>query len=196
MRKVLISNLIRIQIVLFVAITVFGCTDDEPEEITVDTNAGEITATINGASFRSFGVSSTAFVEDFGLGDQLVIGGIDVSNLNRLNGVSIVLIMPDFSQLSAGNTFSGSSMDMLMTAGYAIDLGGDDPLGATAELVASTTGTITAIDRSNRLVSGTFSYDAIDEDTGDVYEVRNGVFTQIQYERLASSLTKLNKASI
>lgn len=182
MRKALIVNLIRIQVVLFLVVAIYGCTDDEPEEITIDSNAGEITATINGSDFRSFGISSTAYVEDLATGDQLVIGGIDVNNLNRLEGLSIVFIMPDFSQLSAGHTFSGSSMDMIMVAGYAINVGEDNAFGATAELVASTTGTITGIDRSNKLVSGTFSFDAIDEDTGDVYEVRNGVFTQIQYE--------------
>lgn len=160
-----------------------GCSDDDPgEDPFLDGNAGEITATVNGSNFRSIGISSTAFVDDFGLGEQIVIGGIDVSNLDRLTGVTIVFFTSDFSQLSVGDTFSGASMDMLMTAGYAIDLDGDDTLGAVAELVASTVGTITGIDRSNKLISGTFSFDAIDDDTGDIYEVRNGVFTQIPYE--------------
>ena len=73
-------------------------------------------------------------------------------------------------------------MDMIMTGGYAIDINGDNTIGATTELAASNTATITAIDRNRKMVSGTFSYNAIDEDTKNVYEVRNGIFTLIPYE--------------
>ncbi len=177
-------RLFRIELMIFLGVITFACVSDDLDEADIfGSEEGEITATINGSSFRSFGVSSTAFVEDFAGGDQLVIGGIDISDLDRLTGVTVVFIIPDFSALSVGDTFSGSSMDMIMTGGYAIDINGDNTIGATTELAASNTAAITAIDRNRKLVSGTFSYNAIDEDTKNVYEVRNGVFTQIPYEQ-------------
>jgi hypothetical protein len=43
--------------------------------------------------------------------------------------------------------------------------------------------TITDIDFDTKLVSGTFSFDgADDDDPNTIYEVRNGVFTDVSFE--------------
>lgn len=42
--------------------------------------------------------------------------------------------------------------------------------------------TFTEIDTENNTMSGTFAYDATDPNTGIVYEVRDGVFTEISFE--------------
>ncbi|MEA1784865.1 hypothetical protein U1E44_02065 [Arenibacter sp. GZD96] len=41
---------------------------------------------------------------------------------------------------------------------------------------------ITAIDKENQIVSGEFEYNVTERNTGQVFQIRQGVFTDIRYE--------------
>ncbi|RRQ48170.1 hypothetical protein DZC72_10620 [Maribacter algicola] len=175
---------------------VFDDTGDSESsnECSQQLNNGTITSTINGVSFESTGILAGAVYEEnddaFTLG---IIGGdgpdpttpIDQRNQR---GLTITLASSNlgFDDLETDVEYSGSNGANLFTGGFEVigayvlvvdcdsqELGGD--ISPTAKIQFS------KIDRTNQLLSGTFEFVAVDEETGNSYIVSQGTFVDIWY---------------
>ncbi|MEL7001990.1 MAG: hypothetical protein AAFN93_04550, partial [Bacteroidota bacterium] len=106
------------------------------------------------------------------------------SLLSISSGIALGISGTDFSSISTGSTFIGSDSERLFVGGYSAEEieSNEDIVNSGSELLSSNTATITKIDRVNNLISGTFSFNAVDRDTELVYEIRNGVFTDLEYD--------------
>ncbi|MDF9798686.1 hypothetical protein OKW21_003949 [Catalinimonas alkaloidigena] len=178
----------------FVCLTFLAaCSNDDEDDVAKDilediednlsqNGIASITATINGNEFSASGVFVTSVLSPLGNGSyNLAIGGARIND-----GVNYALVLgiisSDFSSLSEGDTFVGDDSEKLMIGYYTLDDNNTVDFKAETEMAETNILTITKIDREAKLISGTFSYDAIDEDTKNVYEVRDGEFTDVQYD--------------
>lgn len=175
---------------MFSFLFVTGCGSDDSEDIIEDLNddmdnvdpgtPGSITAKINGEDFSISGIFVTADLSDQSNGYLLAIGGLKWVN-ETYYGMTLAMISSDFSTLDVGDTFSGGNSEMFFAGGYSVEIDDEIEIQSSSELVSSASCTITKIDRENNLISGTFSFDAIDDSAEKTYEVREGVFTDIEY---------------
>lgn len=164
-------------------------TDDEVNDILEDIGDNQtqngiasIKASVNGNEFSASGVFVTSALSSLGNGSySLAIGGARINNgINY--GLVVGIVSTDFSRLSVGDTFVGDDSEALMIGYYTLDDNNANDFRAESEMENNNTLTITKIYREAKLISGTFSYDAIDEDTNNVYEVRDGEFTDVLYD--------------
>lgn len=152
---------------------------------------GTVIATIDGVPYASGGIAVDA---DLDIDDDFVDFSLRIDAEQEKNGfdedLDLNLFGGDWSLIEEGDTFAGDGVDTdkgtLIFSGNYSKIGrnpGDDTDIQTATMpIAANRCTLTKIDRTNRLVSGTFSYDAIDiTDDTSVFEVRDGVFTDVSY---------------
>ncbi len=140
-----------------------------------------ISAEIDGTPFSSSGIFVFGFLSSTSIiGDYLLIGGSQYQG-DLVKAMTLNMYADDFSAVSVGTTYSGDTDDLFFFGQYNADDDGNIDFESRSDSVASATCVITELDPINKLVSGEFSFDAIDEDTNEVYEVRNGVFTNIHY---------------
>lgn len=161
----------------------FSCQPTEPINMLPDPNAAEMRATINGESFLVTGVQVTATISEPGAGVRaLAIGGATLPLSSLVKGIALALVSIDSTDFEAGETYLASSIEMTGAGEYVLD----DDAGIDIKAVSSETGvatiTLTAFDRTHKLVSGTFSFDGVDEDDPNTtYEVRDGSFTNVPF---------------
>ncbi len=169
-----------------------GCdTEDTEEEIDdlLNGGPGSVTATINGEEFVAEGrlVEARLNIDDDPLEFSLRIDA-ERDKDGFEEDIDLNLFGVDFDLLEVGDVFTGDAgfgeLNFSGNYGKISRMQGDDTdiQTETEPDVASNVCTITKLDRENRLVSGTFSFDAIDffDGTG-TYEVRDGVFTDLSY---------------
>lgn len=160
-------------------------TTDEDGTKTNDTDhteniIGSITAKIDGANFSA----KTPFVtgkldESNGLYTISMAAG-DLSKGDTA-GIAIALVGQDFNTLKEGDTFLGTNLppNKIAAAKYVLDKDGRETEAPADKTI---TVTITELNRSRKIVSGTFTFEAVDEETSQIYNITDGVFTNIEYK--------------
>ncbi|MEM7370283.1 MAG: DUF6252 family protein [Bacteroidota bacterium] len=152
----------------------------DPEEILGEAS---MRAEINGESFAANGIlvsgeltESNASVQTLAIGAaELPIGGLT-------RGLVLAVVSSDGSGIVAGTTYSASSTTGRAAGEYTLDDDQIDVKAVSANTEVATI-TITDIDFDQQLVSGTFSFDGVDEnDPTTIYEVREGVFTDVSFD--------------
>ena len=163
--------------------------EDDNDNLPIN-NPGTITAVVNGQRlyFLAFGTDAElnqrrdGFVEfDFRIDGETDQDGFEFDIDLNLFGV-------DFDLVEEGDVFAGDGEfgELVFSGNYgkiSRTPGDNTDIQTATEIgMASDQCTFTKIDRVNRLVSGTFSFNAINIfDDSDVYEVREGVFTDLEY---------------
>jgi hypothetical protein len=165
--------------ILTLAFTTVSC-DDEPVDPVLDLSAGSssgsvFTAKIDGNDF----IASTKF-GDFSstaLGNQLIVSGLT----NNGKSISIQIINPGVGTFAA-NT---ASSNLCVLQYFDSSLGSINGAFSSFNPISNTsvgTVTITEFDRTNDLVSGTFSFSAYNISNSTTKLVTNGVFTDIEFD--------------
>ncbi len=158
----------------------------------------------NGGGGNGGGVGAAAFsavIDGLGFASNpLLIGGVGsddpglssraITGISILNGDTTTIVISitfvDPASFVTGQTFTGGNGPF---GDFAFGYYGKRTGGATTIDALSTdlpmnnaTLTITGIDTGTETWSGTFSFDALDDDTGIVYSISAGVFSNIEYD--------------
>ncbi len=164
--------------------------EDSKTPVIITDEPGKVTAKIDGVPFSSKGF--------FAVNSQLKINSDNSYRINigaeaEVNGIedliTFSLFGTDFNVLKAGdvfvaganlnndeNVFDGDFYRRSRIPGNNLDIISD------SEQNANSTGTITAIDRVNRLITGTFEFKAIDIfGSGESYLITDGTFFELSY---------------
>ena len=169
----------------------YSCSsDDDAQELA--TSNGRITATVNGSSFISDADSNRTFV----LLNSLNTGQITTSVFsitggsaaeNSAIGLSITSNSIDFTSENAegtyvtGDLFNGGAI----VSGAFVQNNGD---GSVETSTANTIEvTITDYNLDNNLVSGFFSFEAINDNDGEITAVEDGTFTDVPIASVIST---------
>lgn len=191
---------------------IYDNNEDSPteSECAQSLNEGRIVCNTNGESFDSAGIYSGAVYEEregvFSLG---IIGGDGFDNngdidIRNQRGIAVTLssINSGFDDLEVGLRYNGTNGVNLLSGGFEVicsyvkiidcetEEGGAD-FSPTAFIEFS------KIDRDNQLLSGTFEFIATSSETGNVYPIMDGVFTDLWYCNQGSDTGKMrvvNKA--
>lgn len=175
------TTLISIVVLLFLSFSFTSCEpiEDIKEEIE---EGGEFSATINGENFTAKGILVTAEYVSAATGVTSL--GIAAAKL-PLDGVTkafaLAIVSIDSTGIEAGDVFTSVSVQKVGAGEYTVKSDTEDIKAVSSETKIATI-TITDFDLDNKLVSGTFSFDGIDEDDPNtVYEVRDGIFTDVEF---------------
>ncbi len=143
---------------------------------------GSITCKINGDDFSAVFPFTTGTLSNATGFFTLGVGGVDFFE-NDSVGVVLAVTGSNFDNLEAGDVFTGTPTNLLELAvgGVVVRRGNVVEEDATSGETQIITITITKIDRSEELVSGTFSFQAEDPDSGVNFTVSDGVFSDIEY---------------
>jgi hypothetical protein len=152
-----------------------------------------VTAKINDVEFEATTLISQSLtgaqvsMQPFGFALS-VTGQYIAQDLKSIKLMSISIYGTDFDELNADSAFNILTNIAVPQAPGAFALYSEDPnvdldddeIGffATEEIYVK----ITAIDKSSQLVSGEFNFVGIDDDTGERYEITDGVFTNLEYD--------------
>ena len=180
------KHLTYFSITLLIITILFSCKSKEDilDDITSDTNS--ITAKINGEDFSASGLTVTAeysipnaMVQTLGIvGAEIPINGVT-------RAIALAIVSTDATWIISGETYTATGSTKVGAGEYNIENSTTNTdINAVSSNTDVATITITAIDYSTKLVSGTFSFDAIDEDdnSNTTYQVRDGEFNDVSFE--------------
>lgn len=157
----------------------------------IDSGSGMITALVNGNPFEAVpedrGVTTiSAALQPSGVLFTLTVAGIDLGNdISQGDALAVILVGTDFDEVNSGLTITNpvsNPLALQFSGNYGVFQSGS---GNFEDFdFDSSTGflKITAIDKENQIVSGEFEYNVTERNTGQVFQIRQGVFTDIQYE--------------
>lgn len=161
--------------------------DDAMDDMDTDSNGASLTATVNGNAFN-------ATIQEFigaSIAEQsgfyaIALFGLEIVSSNNAKGIALAMAGFDFDTVIAGKEWTMVQSDNgleIAGGGYTegdIANGENDDIDTeeTTEVFIR----ITSIDKENRIISGEFSFISSDEDTGTIYNVTDGVFTNIPYD--------------
>ncbi|SDM82608.1 hypothetical protein [Kriegella aquimaris] len=152
-----------------------------------------LTAKVNGNDFKTTTVlqqyiagASVSVNENFyGIG----VIALDVKlDIRKPRSIYLFMYGEDFNALKAGTSFTTVTNIVIPENGGAFAIYSEDPDTKveddeiSTEIVESISIKITALDKVNYLISGEFSYTAIDEDTNKKYIITDGKFEDMKYE--------------
>lgn len=166
----------------FPLIIFFALTSCKQTDNLIDPTPGEnsMTAVIDGNEFAVSGIPVTAnysVVSD--TIHSLAVGAATPPFDGVTEGIALALVSIGIDSMQAGDVFTATSLERRAGAEYFLQSPAQD-ISATAFETDVATVTITAIDYEEKLVSGTFSFDAADrDDSTTVYQIRDGVFTDV-----------------
>ena len=171
-----------------VVLLMAACGSDDSADPVPDNNEvepgtpGSVTCKIDGEAFSAvspFNAAQVTFTDDF---YAIAVTGIDFFDQDTV-AVALAMSGINFSSLSAGAVFSGTGTVGLDFALGAVEVNRrpTTEIDARSDETEVAEFTITKIDRENQLISGTFSYRAVDPDTGSSFEVSDGIFTDMEY---------------
>lgn len=178
----MITRFSSLSILLLLAILFSSCVD--PNEIIDNIGDASFSAKINGEDFSVIGPLVTAdyseqsqIVATIGIvAAKLPIGGIT-------EGFALAIVSTDSSGIQVGDTFSATSTEKAGAGEYVLEDGNAVDVNAFSSNTGVASITVTAIDFDKKIVSGTFSFDAVDDDDPNtVYEIREGKFTDVSFE--------------
>ncbi len=168
---------------LFVMVFFTACPKNEDDSFTLE-QGGTLTATVDGDLFSASGTEITAEHNTINtVTHTLTIGGIELP----INGVtkSIVLaavLTNNPTGFVSGEVYTASDPDRVAAGEYVRNDNSVD-IKALSSNTGEATITITEIDFTNNLVSGTFSFDASDDDDPNtIYKIRNGEFKEVAFD--------------
>lgn len=166
--------------------------DGEEEEEEQEINA-YLTAKINGNDFKTSTVlqqylagASVSINEDwYGIG----VVGFDIQlDIRKPRSIYLFMYGEDFNELKVGTSFTTVTNIAIPENGGAFALYSEDldteveDNEFSTEKVESISIKITALDKENNLISGEFSFTAVDEDTNKKYTVTDGKFQNMKYD--------------
>ncbi|MEM6343461.1 MAG: hypothetical protein AAF927_06255 [Bacteroidota bacterium] len=142
-----------------------------------------LTAKING---ETFSVDSLLVSASYSIIDDrtqtLSISGAPPAFNGIVEGLALVLISADSTAFQTGENYIAGSLNKRGAGEYFVD-NGTNRIDALSENTNIATLVITEIDYLEKLVSGTFSFDAFDEDDPDkIYQVREGEFKNVSFD--------------
>ena len=155
-------------ILIFIAIIAFGCSSDDDSSSGDDVQGGQdglITAQVNGSNFNSVETSTFANIQS----DVLSISG------RNNNGETISFLISNFD---AAGTFDLSGATLEGTAIYLPS--GENTFYSSVNEGGSGSITISEYDEDAETISGTFNYTAVRANDGDIIEVTNGSFSDLE----------------
>lgn len=175
---------------LFAIALLFSCSEDVTDDFIAD-EPGTMTAKIDGVNFKSEGFFPISV--NLEIDDDTDIFDLQIDGEQEKNGfeerITISIFGLDFTSLSSGDVFVGGA-DVL-SGGKRMDgdyykisrtEGDNTDFICDSEQIPASTAKVTKIDFTNRLISGTFSFKAIDiSDSDNTFQITNGVFTDIEY---------------
>lgn len=175
------TNLLPFFALLLFSVSFSACEpiEDIKEEIE---EGGEFSATVNGENFTAKGILVTAQYQTTASGiTTLAIGAAKLPLDGVTKGFALAAVSIDSTEIAAGDVFTGDSIEKVAAGEYSVDSDTEDIKAGSSQTKTATI-TITSIDFSTKLVSGTFSFDGTDDDDPNtVYEVRDGVFTDVVF---------------
>jgi len=167
--------------------TIDDGTDDDSDD-DGGSNQGRIMAKINGVQFESVdsdnavqGLLSLITIE----GNQIYAFAIAGADLDGFDPKALGFAFGDveFDDLVAGKVHQGIADNIgsqFALGTYQETSNGD--INATSEDTDNAIVKVTSIDKTNMIISGEFSFTAVDEMTGNTYVVTDGTFTDMQYQ--------------
>ncbi len=155
-----------------------------PDILDDPTQTGSITAKINGEDFSVSGLLVTANLTESTANIQtLAIGGAKLPLDGITRAIALAIVSTDGNGFQAGQTYTATSTTEAAAGEYSIDDGNAIDIKAVSENTDVATITLTDIDFTQKIVSGTFSFDGADkDDLNTIYEVRDGVFKDVSFE--------------
>lgn len=169
--------------ICLLAITLASCDTEDSASQVFD---GSVSADINGEThiwqFGPNSLGATLASESVGaetINAFSVVASTDgVSDNSESKSIGVVVFIDSAAEIVSGATFT-SSVDLLV-ASYAFE-STNSTLTIDADQTVSATLYISSVNTSNDIISGTFSFEAIDEDTNITYHITNGSFSDIPY---------------
>ncbi|MFK7923697.1 MAG: DUF6252 family protein [Bacteroidia bacterium] len=142
---------------------------------------GTFTAKIDGEIFSLSGVFVSAdYINTNGIVQSLAIAAAKPPITGTSEGIALVIVSTDSTDIAVGEVYSATNPAKLGAGEYVLDDDNTIDVKAVSENTGIANITITKLDLTNNLVSGTFSFDAVDEDDPTkVYKITEGVFTDI-----------------
>ena len=142
-----------------------------------------ISAKIDGGDFSVSGLLVSAEYSDInGMVHTLSIGGAKPPLNGVTEGIVLAIVSTDSSGIKAGETYTAVSTAKVGAGEYVFEDSSSD-IKAYSENTDVATITVTKIDFTEKMVSGTFSFDAVDEDDPNkVYQIRDGKFEDVSFE--------------
>ena len=165
-------------------------TEEPEEDVTAENRYGSLTATVNGEEFK------TPDLEDF-VGAEIDVSdgffsisivGADIRlGLNRVQAITLAILGPDFDSVQEGSTytkqFDGLSLDEAAFGIYAQNIAGEDGQDEGEGTVSQEIFIkILKLDENLKRISGEFNFRGTDEETGNSYNVTDGVFSNVPYK--------------
>ncbi|GEQ85203.1 hypothetical protein ULMS_07110 [Patiriisocius marinistellae] len=178
----------------FLTLALNSCGSDDAEDIIEDIGGGggdgsiaQITAKVNGNDFSSLVVEGAVEARLSLLpinGNQAYVFAIGGADLNGGLPTAIGIAMGDsnFDALVNGKVHQGindSNLEEQFALGTYQE---NDEINATTENTDNAIVKVTFIDKTNKVISGEFSFTATDEDSGQTFEVTQGRFTNVPYD--------------
>ncbi len=175
------TTLISIATLLFLSFSFTSCEPIEDIKKEIE-EGGEFTCKINGTEFSVSGLLVTAEYSEIQAGvTTLAIAAAKLPLDGITEGFALAAVSTDSTGIEAGDVFTATSIQKAGAGEYVLNGDNQDVKAVSSESKTATI-TITAIDYDAKLVSGTFSFDGIDEDDPNtVYEIRDGVFTDVEF---------------
>ena len=173
-----------IYLLLLIVWAISSC---QPIEDIIDdpTNTGSqsISAKIDGEEFSVSGILITAEYSEINeMVQSLSIVGAKLPLNGVTEGVVFAVVSTDSSGINAGDTYTETSISKAGAGEYFFE-NSSLKIKALSKNTEVATITITEIDYSKKIVSGTFSFDAYDEDDpGKIYEIRDGEFKDVSFD--------------
>ncbi|WNJ20355.1 hypothetical protein [Pontibacter sp. G13] len=166
-----------LMIMLFVA-----CQNNEIDfDPTPSTNS--IRATVDGVEVAISGITVTGnYTENSNWMQTLTVGGARTNPNGQVEGISLVMISADTTGIMEGDTYTATSLAKRGSGLYYIDNSPSD-ISATSLNSDVATITITKLDYTEKLVSGIFSFEGVDDDQpNQTYQVIDGEFTDVSFD--------------
>lgn len=171
-------------------IFLFGCGTDDGglidipgDEPVAPGTPGSVTCKIDGENFSASGVLATGVLTFTGDFYAMAIGGVDFFGQDTV-GLALAMSGNNFATVMQGQVFTGEG-DIINTPLGAGEVNinqrpGKEIRAESLETKIATI-TITKLDQTNELVSGTFTFQGLDTDNNTTIIVADGVFADIPY---------------
>lgn len=176
------QHLLSLSLLIILALT--ACQSAKSDiDIPDEEATNSLSAKVNGENFSVSGILVTAQYSVTGQTiETLAIGGAEPPLNGTSRGIALAIVSIDGTGINVGDTYTANSTTKAAAGEYVFDNSSAD-IKAESENTDEVTITITEIDFDRKIVSGTFSFDGVDEDDPTtIYEVREGTFTEVSFE--------------
>ncbi|MDH7914235.1 hypothetical protein [Winogradskyella sp. SYSU M77433] len=163
------------------SISLLACSVSDNSDGDSNPSGTFVSAKVNGSNFLAdlglSGISAQLYENNsvFAFG----LAAVDYEGGNNASTIGITFGGIDFGSVIDGFEVFGDGQDFYVSGQYAASINGNSSGGASDE---NTYLKISSIDKVNQVISGEFSFVAIDNDNPDVtYSVSEGTFNNVSY---------------